>query len=376
MSKKILIAMAPLGGGHDSTAKAIRQALSTVQPDVNVEVLNVFSRDCSSFPLTVIPNLYSIFTRYSFLWKNLFYLTNKPARFSLIERLIQPLILPALYKKLQQIEPDIIISVFPGLGFTLYQAIKKLGRNITFGVVIIDLVTIHPAWIFQKADWYVVQTEEALQVLVAEGIPRKNIHQIGLPIRKEFTSPRKYPDELREEMGLPLNRSSILIVDNGSGSGKIEKLIPEIRSRMPDCHLVIITGKNKRLHHRLQSKFQYGSIKILGFVDNIADWMYSADVLITKAGPGIILEAIQCNLPLVIFGAIPGQEEGNITFVKKGGLGLIAESFQEAACGAQRIISDSQVAQEIKSRMKQLYNSKSSSDIANLILTSEENILK
>ena len=375
MSQKILIAMAPLGGGHESTAKAISQALISIKPDVNVYVLNVFSRECSSFPLTIIPRLYSIFTQNPLLWKSLFYFTNKSARFSYIERLVQPLILPGLYKELERIRPDAIVSVFPALGFTIYQAIEKSGGNIPFGVVIVDLVTVHPAWIFQNADWYVVQTEEARHVLIAEGIPLKNIHIINLPIRNEFNRPRKNPDELRKKLGLPLNKHIILIIDNGSGSGKIEKLIPDIQSKIPDSHLVIITGKNKKLRQGLHSKFQGDNSTILGFVDNIADWMYSADVLITKAGPGVILEAIQCNLPLVIFGAIPGQEEGNILFVKKAGIGFIAESFQEAATSVQRIISDPQVAQGIKSRMKQLYNSKSSSDIAKLILAKEKNNL-
>jgi processive 1,2-diacylglycerol beta-glucosyltransferase len=348
------------------------QALSSIKPDVTVETLNVFSGECSLFPLTLIPRLYSIFTQYPLLWKTLFYFTNKPARFSYIERLVQPLILPGFYKKLQQIKPDVIISIFPALGFTIHQAIKKLGRSIPFGVIIIDLVTVHPAWIFQCVDWYVVQTEEAVQVLEAEGIPLEKIHLMNLPIRNEFNHPRKNPNELREELGLPLDKHIILLIDNGSGSGRIEKLVPEIQLKMPDSYLVIITGKNKSLRQRLIAKFQCDTNTILGFVDNIADWMYSADVLITKAGPSVILEAVQCNLPLVIFGAIPGQEEGNILFVKKAGIGIIAESFQEAASSAQRIITDIQLSEDKKLKMKQLYNSQSSSDIVNLILGKEE----
>ena len=47
-------------------------------------------------------------------------------------------------------------------------------------------------------------------------------------------------------------------------------------------------------------------------------------MIITKAGPGTIMEALICGLPLVLNAFVPCQEEGNIPFVvenKVGGAG-------------------------------------------------------
>ena len=58
-----------------------------------------------------------------------------------------------------------------------------------------------------------------------------------------------------------------------------------------------------------------------GFVNNMEEWMSAADVIVTKAGPGTIAEAIVSNLPIVLNGFIPCQEFGNVNFVTSRGLG-------------------------------------------------------
>ncbi len=50
--------------------------------------------------------------------------------------------------------------------------------------------------------------------------------------------------------------------------------------------------------------------------------MRAASVLVTRAGPGKISELCASGFPLVVFGAIPGQETGNIDFVTNGRAGV------------------------------------------------------
>eukprot|EP00594_Rhizosolenia_setigera_P014246 CAMPEP_0178969204 /NCGR_PEP_ID=MMETSP0789-20121207/18711_1 /TAXON_ID=3005 /ORGANISM="Rhizosolenia setigera, Strain CCMP 1694" /LENGTH=543 /DNA_ID=CAMNT_0020655281 /DNA_START=24 /DNA_END=1655 /DNA_ORIENTATION=- len=66
-----------------------------------------------------------------------------------------------------------------------------------------------------------------------------------------------------------------------------------------------------------------GKVKVygLGFITNMADYMVSCDVIVTKAGPGTIAEAASLSLPVMLTSFLPGQEEGNIDFVVDGGFG-------------------------------------------------------
>ena len=52
----------------------------------------------------------------------------------------------------------------------------------------------------------------------------------------------------------------------------------------------------------------------------------TADVIITKAGPGTISEALICGLPMVLNAFVPCQEEGNIPYVVDNKVGSRAGS--------------------------------------------------
>ena len=59
--------------------------------------------------------------------------------------------------------------------------------------------------------------------------------------------------------------------------------------------------------------------------------MAAADILVTKAGPATISEACVAGLPMIISGAIPGQEEGNVDYVVKNNIGVYAPSPHQVA---------------------------------------------
>ena len=68
---------------------------------------------------------------------------------------------------------------------------------------------------------------------------------------------------------------------------------------------------------------------VLGFVDNMADWMRAADVVVTKAGPGTIIEALCSGLPLLLTWYIPGQERGNLEWLVDIGAGRYVPGLRE-----------------------------------------------
>jgi 1,2-diacylglycerol 3-beta-galactosyltransferase len=63
---------------------------------------------------------------------------------------------------------------------------------------------------------------------------------------------------------------------------------------------------------------------IYGFVHEMPDFMRAADILLTKAGPGTISEALIAGLPMILYSRMPGQEDGNVDFVISEGVGVWA----------------------------------------------------
>lgn len=89
---------------------------------------------------------------------------------------------------------------------------------------------------------------------------------------------------------------------------------------------MVVTGRNKRLYTSLQRTRAglHVPVKVFGFVQNMPEFMHASDVIITKAGPGTICEALACHLPIILSGYVPGQEEGNVDFVTRNEVGMLA----------------------------------------------------
>jgi 1,2-diacylglycerol 3-beta-galactosyltransferase len=52
--------------------------------------------------------------------------------------------------------------------------------------------------------------------------------------------------------------------------------------------------------------------------------MRASDIIVTKAGPGTIAEALIAGLPIILYSKLPGQEDGNVRFVEEVGAGVWA----------------------------------------------------
>lgn len=62
--------------------------------------------------------------------------------------------------------------------------------------------------------------------------------------------------------------------------------------------------------------------KLLYFVNNIHEYMYISDLIITKPGGLTVSEAIASTLPMAIFSAFPGQEEDNAEYLQRNNMAV------------------------------------------------------
>ena len=371
MSKRVMLALTPAGGGHAAVARAVSQALSVLAPDVAVSEVNVFSPEYAYFPLTAIPRAYArLTTEMPAVWRGLFRATDGLA-YTPVERLAQPIMRPALRAALEAALPDVIVSLNPALGNTMQCAVRDLGWHIPLGVVISDLVSIHPAWFCRGAAWHAVPSEEAWWACRAAGIDPATIHLTGQPVGLDFCQEVADRPALRRSLGLPTEEPVVLIAGGGEGVGSVEETVSALLASGLSCHLVVITGRNERLRQRLAHRAAGSHVHVLGFVTNMADWMHAADLLITKAGPNTIMEAVHCGLPLILTGAIPGQEEANLDYVRSRGLGIVATQPAEVVAAVKEMLGNPERAAHFKRAMQKVRRPDAALRVARLILDSQ-----
>jgi 1,2-diacylglycerol 3-beta-galactosyltransferase len=95
-----------------------------------------------------------------------------------------------------------------------------------------------------------------------------------------------------------------------------------------DVCLVVAAGRNERLKTRLESQAWENRTLVYGFTREMPDFMRAADILVTKAGPSTLAEGLIASLPIVMYAKLPGQEDGNVTFIEQAGAGVFAPTPQ------------------------------------------------
>src|SRR5207244_8554408 len=88
--------------------------------------------------------------------------------------------------------------------------------------------------------------------------------------------------------------------------------------------LAVVCGRNDKLRRRLVALPAATPMLVFGFVDYMPELMRACDLVVTKAGPGAIAEALATGVPLVITGFLPGQEAPNVDFVVESRIGAFA----------------------------------------------------
>jgi len=331
VNKKILYLFSDTGGGHRSAATALIKAVNEISRNkYRQDMVDVFA-ECSGF-LNIFARLYGPVIKYSpKMWGRLYYWLDDPKRLEMLERLSRPFILKELKKLIKERNPDLIVSVHPMVNHLTSRALKELRRKTPFLVVITDPVTLHRAWIAKDVDRYFVATEEAAKNCEHYGLQDKSIKVLGMPIDPKFAKRDFEKAKARFDDLLDPDYFTVMLMGGGEGAGGLFKIVRAIIKSGLEVQLIVVAGRNQRLEEKLRAEAEKAKypLVVFGFTDKIAELMSESDLLITKAGPGSIAEALAMNLPMIITSWLPGQEEGNVEFVVREGLGRVSEDPSE-----------------------------------------------
>jgi 1,2-diacylglycerol 3-beta-galactosyltransferase len=192
--------------------------------------------------------------------------------------------------------------------------------------VVTDLARFHRGWRASDVDVVVLPSETATAEFAADGsAPR--LLPLGIPVNLRFRPPAPGErDALRRVFGLDERRFTILVSGGGEGSGQLEEQVRALGAEPAGWQLIVVCGRNLRLRKKLLELQLSVPALILGFVDNMPELMRASDLVVSKAGPGAISEALATALPMLLTGYLPGQETGNVAFVTESGAGLYVPS--------------------------------------------------
>ena len=325
------------GGGHRSAAEAIIEGLNLEYKNkVTTEMVDFF-KDYAPPPFNRSAEMYRYAVKAPMLWGAGFHATDGRARVRVITSTMWPLVRQAAKTLVRDHPADLIVTVHYGANTF---ALKALGSNRPpFITVVTDMVTTHALWFDKRADLILVPTELARKRAIKYNMLPEKVRVVGLPVADKYCKSPGRKSTLRKKLGWTLNKPIVLIVGGGEGMGPLAETAREIDASGLDVGLVIVCGRNQRLQTALEAKKWENPTFIYGFTRDMPDFMRAADFIVTKAGPGTIAEALNAHLPIILYDKVPGQEDGNVTFVEHEGAGVWAPTPPEVVRTLTRWIS-------------------------------------
>jgi processive 1,2-diacylglycerol beta-glucosyltransferase len=110
--------------------------------------------------------------------------------------------------------------------------------------------------------------------------------------RPEFTEPCD-PAEARAALGLPATGKIVLVSGGGWGVGDLESA----------AVVACLCGRNGALLERLERRYaSEPRVRVIGFTEQMSEWLAAADALIHSTGGLTVLEALVRGCPTISYG--------------------------------------------------------------------------
>lgn len=314
---KIILAIANVGAGHKSAAYALEQVFASKYPNqYDVKTIDFFTV-ADPMPLigsdasykTVSGDGGALLKFHEAVW----HFCNSRIGHPFFSKFLQTRTLKAYKRVIELEQPDLIVSIHPYVSLVLGK-IKQQSPQMKMAVVISDLAYFDRSWAEKRADLIVCPTEEACDLLQKWGVASEKIVSGLFPIQPKMRNYRKR-EKVITELGLDPGKPLIMLTGGGVGTGSMGEAVERLADKS-NWQVLIIAGRNNAVLAKLQKKFaNYPNVVILGFVDNMQDYINAADIVVAKPGPATILEIELLGTRGVFTKAIGPQEVGNIPYI-------------------------------------------------------------
>ncbi len=341
---KVLLLSCSTGEGHNHCAAAVRQQLEAMGADTDFfDMLHLFGEPG---PISVDQLLNVISTKTPSLFGLMYRAGEKVSSLGVTSPiyLINSNYGDKLYDLICRNGYDAVVCshLFPMETLTYIRKRRSL-RARCYGIL--SDYTCIPFLTETELDAYFLPHEKVRLSCAAAGIPPEKLIVTGMPVAGAFCS-KQTKAEARAALGVPATARMYLIMTGGIGCGDALGLCEKLLE-IPDGDMLlcVLAGRNRELLDALDESYGGDScVRAVPFTDRVSEYMRAADVLLSKAGGISSAEAAVMNVPLVHTMMIPGVETINARFFAELGMSLMADSFDEAARFADRIVYDGKTA--------------------------------
>ena len=322
--KKVLVLSCGTGGGHNSAAKAVQEALTLkgMQADF-IEYLEIISPKLkdrvNQLYLKTTHKEGRVFKRVYHLGE-LYQKTNfKSPVYSLNSLTKNKLLNYILKNGYSYVATSHLFAA---------QALTEIKKeyDIHFLAIATDYVCI-PFWEETNPDYLVIPNKELEESFTSRGISKEKLLPLGIPVAQRYM--KNYnKKECKKELGLEETRKYVLILNGSMGFGNVEKLVQELLKEFKNVSFMVSCGSNKELLKSLTALKNRRVIPI-GFTEKLEKYIASSEIVLTKPGGLTTTEVATMRKPFIHTMPIPGCENYNANFFSSREMSFKAENIEE-----------------------------------------------
>lgn len=328
---KLLILTVSAGEGHNSMSRAISNYIKDTYPDTEIKQVDLF-KDGDKTKKKKRAN-WMVNDGYFTLVKVAIKLANsqfeklknrditRPAK-TLRKNFITPAT-PYIEEVINEYKPDAVFCAHTFAGIIMTDLRNKGNENALRAriVTVVSDYDVAPyTELLTKVDYIVTPSDDFDDVLLKKGFDLSKRITLGIPVQTKF-SKLIDKNEAKKNLGLDLNKKTVMMMSGGVGFGNIAKLVLNLNKCKTDFQIVCVCGRNAKLKKELECLKEKGKIKkdifIMGFVNNVDEIMSASDVLIGKIGGVAIAEAFNKFLPIIANKKLPFQEYDNMVYLRE-----------------------------------------------------------
>lgn len=271
--------------------------------------------------------------------------------------------------------PDLVVSVIPLVDGSIVEATRRLG--IPFLLLPTDLDStnyVHDIYLPKHPMLRVTlpfEDTDLRKKLAPARIPANQISITGFPIRQDFFE-HKDISALKQQLNVPEGKPVILLLMGSVGSDALYSFSTELAKLPLAAHIVICTGRYEAIKNKIEaiSFPAHISRTVVGFTQKISDLMAIADLLITKAGPVSMSEAMYMNLPMLVdtTTSVLKWEKMNYQFIQKYEFGDVIKKTEQIPNMVTSILKNGKL-KRMKDNLTGYEKKHGGNEVKNLIAT-------
>lgn len=315
------------GCGHKSISESLKKQIALRSSGTRVTVIDGFT--WGNWVIRTAGRLYNpLAVKLPALWGCIYRFGNHLKE--IINRFVSFSIHRSFLRTVHELQPDLIVTVHALFVGSVLNILEKEHLKIPVVTFVADLDNVSGLWADARAKYILCPTAEAGRSMLQAGIKKDKVFVTGFPVREDFC-------DVNPTLPAPVRRDgaqtglSVLLISGSQGSAQVLK-ITKMLLRTKDIRVTIIAGNNSLLKNFLEKSlapYLGNRVTVYGFVKNMKKRMSEADLLIIRASPNVLMEAVNLCKPVIVVGALKGQEEKNPDFVLKNKLGMYCRDIRK-----------------------------------------------